>query len=73
MSFPDFCIVVYSEMKQFHDNVSPSTSTINLLAYVENKERAWRQVGLWLYMKICRAQRGEKIPAVDTFSPFSLI
>ncbi len=44
----------------FEDNVSPSTNTINLLAYVENKERAQKQVGLWLYLKICRAQRGGK-------------
>ncbi len=60
--------VVYIQMKQFEHNVSPSTITINLLAYVENKEKAWMQIGLRLYLITCRAQRGEKIPAVGMFS-----
>ncbi len=51
-------VFFYIQMKQFEDDVSPSTSTINL-AYVDN-ERAWRQVRLRLYLKICQAQRGEK-------------
>ncbi len=68
LTFPDSLTVVYIQMKQFEDNGSLCTRTINLMAYVENKERARRQVGLWWYAKICRAERGEKIPAVDTFS-----
>ncbi len=56
-------------MKQFEDNVRSSTSTKNISAYDENKERAWREVELWLYLKMCRAQQGGKIfSAVDTFS-----
>ncbi len=60
LTFPDLCIVVYIQMKQFEDNVSSSTSTKNILAYVENKERSWRQVEFWFYLKMCQAQRGEK-------------
>ncbi len=60
LTFSDFHTVVCIQMKHFEDNVSPSTSTTNLLAYVENKEMVWRQVGLWSYLKICRAQRGGK-------------
>ncbi len=58
LTFPDPSTVVFIQTKQFEDNGSPSTRTTNILAYVENKERAWRQVGLWWY---------RKIPAVDTF------
>ncbi len=52
LTFPDLRIVVYIQMKQFEDNVSSSTSSKNILAYAENKERAWKQVELWLYLKM---------------------
>ncbi len=61
LTSPDLRIVVYIQMKQLEDNVSSSTSTKNILAYVENKEQAWRQVELRLYLKMRRAERGGKI------------
>ncbi len=59
-AYIDFRTVVYIKMKQFEDNVSSSTSAKNILAYVGNKKQAWRQVELWLHLKMCQAQRGRK-------------
>ncbi len=59
LTFPDLGTVVYIQRKQLEDNVSSSTSNKNILAYVKNKELAWRQVELRLYLKMCRA-RGRK-------------
>ncbi len=67
--FPDFRWlphIFYIQMKQFEDDVSPSTSTINLLAYVEN-ERAWSQGDSGYIWKYAKRSEAKKIPAMETF------
>ncbi len=68
LTFPDLCIVVYIQMKQFEDNVSSSTSTKTFWLMLKIRSKHGGKLNIGYIWKCAERSEAENFSAVDTFS-----